>query len=61
MCSDFQLSILNFMFEEHVMDKETVWLIGAFLEFVWMEKLMKHKKVKLEHLIGYVEPKFKAK
>ena len=51
---------LNLMFEEHVMDKELVWLIGTFLEFVWMKKLMKHKKVKLEHLIGYVELKYKA-
>ena len=51
---------LNLMFEQHVMDNEAVWLIGAFLEFVWMEKLVKHKLVKLEHLIGYVELKFKA-
>ena len=32
----------------------------CFSGIVWMEKLMKQKKVKLEHLIGYVELKFKA-
>ena len=31
---------LSLMYEKCIMDKEAVWLIGAFLEFVWREKLM---------------------
>ena len=51
---------LHLMFDQHFMENEAVWLIGAFLEFVWKEKLVKHNLVKLDHLIGYVELKYKA-
>ena len=56
----FNFEFLSFMFEKSIMDKEAVWLIGAFLEFVWKEKLMKKRIVKLQHLVGYIELKFKA-
>ena len=51
---------LNLMFEKYVMDNEAVWLIGSYIEFVWKEKLMKKKSVELQHLVGYIELKFKA-
>ena len=51
---------LNLMFERHLMDNEAVWMIGGYLEFVWMEKLVKHKIVRLDHLIGYLQLKFKT-
>ena len=42
------------------MDKEAVWLIGIVVEFIWTEKIMRKRKVKLEHLIGHLKLKFKA-
>ena len=51
---------LSLMFEKHLMDNEAVWLIGAYIEFVWLEKIMKKKVVKLQHLVGYIELKYKA-
>ena len=52
--------ILNLMFVKHVMDKEVLWLIGMVLEFIWEEKVIRKKNVKLEHLIGHVKLKYKA-
>ena len=51
---------LHLMFDKNVMDNEAVWLLGGFLEFVWIEKLMKNKQVKLKNLIGFMELKYKA-
>ena len=48
------------MFVKHVMDKEVLWLIGMVLEFIWEEKVIRKKNVKLEHLIGHVKLKYKA-
>ena len=59
-CITSNFEFLNLMFEKHVMDKEAVWLMGAFIEFIWAEKLMKKKMVKIQHLIGYIELKYKA-
>ena len=42
---------LNLMFMKNLMDNEAVWLLGAFIEFTWNEKLVKNRKVKLEQLI----------
>ena len=56
--SNFEL--LNLMFVRHVMDKEAVWLVGIVVEFIWTEKIMKKRKVKLEHLIGHLKLKFKS-
>ena len=51
---------LHLMFENNVMDNEAVWLLGGFLEFVWIEKLMKNRKVKVGNLIGYMQLKYKS-
>jgi hypothetical protein len=50
---------LNLMFLKNLMDNEAVWLLGAFIEFTWKEKLVKNRKVKLEQLIGYITLKYK--
>ena len=50
---------LNLMFMKHVFDKEVVWLLGTVLEFIWAEKLGRKVNVKIEHLIGYTQLKFK--
>ena len=59
-CITSNFEFLNLMFEKHVMDKEAVWLMGAFIEFIWAEKLMKKKMVKIQHLIGYIKLIYKA-
>ena len=51
---------LNLMFVKHVMDKEVVWLIGTAVEFIWAEKVMRNRKVKVEHLIGHMKLQYKA-
>ena len=56
--SNFEL--LNLMFVRHVMDKEAVWLVGIVVEFICTEKIMRKRKVKLEHLIGHLKLKFKS-
>ena len=48
------------MFVKHVLEREVVWLIGSVLEFIWEEKLVRKKHVKLEHLIGKIQLKYKA-
>jgi hypothetical protein len=52
--------ILNLMFVKHIMDKEIVWFLGVVLEFIWAEKLGRNRNVKLEHLIGQTQLKYKA-
>ena len=46
------------MFEKHFFDKEAVWLIGQYIELVWVEKLQKKRKVKISHLIGHLKLKY---
>ena len=53
--SNFEL--LNLMFVKHVMDREAVWLVGTVVDFIWTEKIMRKRKVKLEHLIGHLKLK----
>ena len=49
---------ISLMFEKHFFDKEAVWLIGQFIELVWVEKLQKKRKVKISHLIGHLKLKY---
>ena len=42
---------LNLMFMKNLMDNEAVWLLGAFIEFTWKEKLVKNRKVKWNNLL----------
>ena len=51
---------LNLMFKKDVLDNEVVWLLGGFLDFVWTEKLMKGRFVKLEILIGVLKMKYRS-
>ena len=48
------------MFAKHLFDREAVWLIGNFVELVWVEKLQKKRKVKIHHLIGNLKLKYKG-
>ena len=52
-CSNFEL--LNLMFEKDIMDMEVVWLVVTYVEFVWTEKFMRNKIVKLEYLMGHIK------
>ena len=51
---------LHLMFQNCAMDDEAVWLLGGFLEFVWLEKFMKNRHIKLDILMGFLELKYKA-
>ena len=57
-CSNFEL--INLMFEKHLMDLESVWLVVTFVEYVWMEKVLRNKIVKLEQAIGHIKLRYKA-
>ena len=50
---------ISLMFEKHFFDKEVVWLIGSYVEFVWVEKLQKKRKVKINHLIGHLKLRYR--
>ena len=57
-CSNFEM--INLMFEKHLMDLEAVWLIATFVEFVWIEKIKRNRNVKLEHVVGHLQLRYKA-
>ena len=57
-CSNFEM--INLMFEKHFMDLEAVWLVATFVEFVWLEKFMRKKIVKIEHIVGHMKMRYKA-
>ena len=57
-CSNFEM--ISLMFEQHVMDLEAVWLVATFVEFVWLEKLKRNRKVKIEHIVGHLKLKYRA-
>ena len=57
-CSNFEM--ISLMFEQHVMDLEAVWLVATFVEFVWLEKLKRNRKVKIKHLVGHLKLKYRA-
>ena len=52
-CSNFEL--LTLMFEKDLMDMEAVWLIVTYVEYVWTEKFLRNKLVKLEQLVGHIK------
>ena len=52
-CSNFEL--LTLMFEKDLMDLEAVWLIVTYVEYVWTEKFLRNKLVKLEQLVGHIK------
>jgi hypothetical protein len=58
MCSNFET--INLMFEKHYMDLEAVWLVATFIEFVWLEKIMRKKIFKIEHIVGHMKLRNKA-
>ena len=57
-CSNFEL--LNLMFEKDLMDMEAVWLIVTYVEYVWTEKFLRNKHVKLEQLVGHTKLCYKS-
>ena len=56
--SDFEF--IHLMFSKHFMDNEAVWLIGTFVEFVWVEKVQRKRLIKVDHLIGHIQLRYKA-
>ena len=48
------------MFEKNVMDLEMTWLVGIAVSFIWTEKIIKKRKVKLDHLIGHLQLQYRA-
>ena len=52
---------INLMFDKNFMDREAVWMIGTFVELVWVEKFQKKRKVKIDHLIGFMKLKYQSK
>ena len=57
-CSNFEL--ITLIFEKHTMDVEAVWLVATYVEFIWREKFMRNKMVKIEHIKGHIKLQFKA-
>ena len=55
-CSNFEM--INLMFEKHFMDLEAVWLVATFVEFVWLEKFMLKKIVKIEHIVCHMKLRY---
>ena len=51
---------INLMFEKHFMDVEAVWLVGTFVELVWVEKIQRNRNVTINHLIGHMKLCYKA-
>ena len=51
---------LNLIFEKHVMDLEIVWLLGTVVAFIWNEKIVRKRKVNLEHLKGHLKLEYRA-
>ena len=52
-CSNFEL--VNLMFENHHMDLLAASLVVFFVEYVWLEKILRNKIVRLEKVIGYLK------
>ena len=48
------------MFEKDLMDMEAVWLIVTYVEYVWTEKFLRNKHVKLEQLVGHTKLCYKS-
>ena len=42
--STSNFEFMNLMFAKYLFDREAVWLIGTFVELVWVEKLQKREK-----------------
>ena len=42
------------------MDTEAVWLVATFVEYVWLEKVMRNKIVKLEHIVEHLKMRYRA-
>ena len=38
-----------------------IGVVATFVEFVWMEKLKKNRKVKIEHTVGHLKLKVQSK
>ena len=51
---------LHLMFAKHLMDHEAVWLVGTYVQFVWVEKLQRRRHVKIGQLIGTLKLCYKA-
>ena len=56
--SNFEFLCL--IFEKHFMDKEAVWLVGTFVELVWVEKIQRKRHVKINHIIGHLKLRYQA-
>ena len=48
------------MFEKHVLDLEAVWLMATYVECVWFEKLKRNRTVKIEHIFGHLQLRYRA-
>ena len=47
-------------FAKNLMDNEAVWLIGTFIQLVWVEKFQRKINVKISHTIGTLKMLYKA-
>ena len=52
--------ILNWTFVKNLMEYEVDWLLGTYLELVWIEKIQKKKYLKINHLIGHTRLRYQA-
>ena len=48
----FNFVLLKWMFEQHVLDLEGVWLTATYVEFIWFEKLKRTEQSILNILLG---------
>ena len=51
---------LSLIFKKHIMDLEAVWLVGTFVELVWVEKNQRKRHVKINHFIGHMKLRYQA-
>ena len=50
---------ISLMFSKHFWEKELVWLLGVYVEFVWQQRMLKKTSVKLEQLVGEIKYRYK--
>ena len=50
---------ISLMFSKHFMEREAVWLLGVYVEFVWQHRILKKTSLKIEHLVGQTKYRYK--
>ena len=51
---------ISLMFSKDTMEDEAVWLIGTFLHYAWIEKILKKRTLRLDKFIGHARLCYRA-